>query len=430
MMYRISQITKRDIFKLLEDGIDITNELVDKKMIEPYFGQLDELEFLLRIYDVNSMPSFDSRFSNATDDIWQHTINNDDYPYGWVFEDERFQLKEGNDVIFLKFICEVFHPEVRFEKGYWKELLSEVNELLRSDGYELYSFKKISGRNVYNWRLYHPEDTIFIPFSQRNKKAIKQNHLMFKITRNARKQIYHIFKSYDYQNIKISETGWQSYIWISEEVFNEIKKFYTPKNYNKENQYVKTTNLKDFILFTSPYSVVDAIEFFYKYNDSKFEAEINAIFKLNDIPLKLDNNRVETITNSHITISSLNLIEEVGLKELIQVANRYYEKNNLQIAVEKLWDAFERLKTYYSPTLDKKKSAEKIIDDMSGDQEPFKKLFEKEFSELTSIGNDFRIRHHEVTKIDIEDDNQYEYFYKRCHSLITHALKYLDNRLT
>lgn len=114
---------------------------------------------------------------------------------------------------------------------------------------------------------------------------------------------------------------------------------------------------------------------------------------------------------------------------MLQEATRYYDKNNLQIAVEKLWDAFERLKTYYcSPTIDKKKSANKIVMDMSNNQQPFIDLFEKEFHELTLLGNNFRIRHHETTKTDIQDKRHYEYFYKRCLSLVSTAIQYLDGR--
>ena len=60
---------------------------------------------------------------------------------------------------------------------------------------------------------------------------------------------------------------------------------------------------------------------------------------------------------------------------------------------------------------------------MSGNQNSYHDLFEKEFYELTAIGNNFRIRHHETTKIDIEDSRHYEYFYKRCLSLISIALQ-------
>ncbi|MCJ7841683.1 hypothetical protein MUB24_12410 [Lederbergia sp. NSJ-179] len=298
---------------------------------------------------------------------------------------------------------------------------------MQHDGYEIYPAEKISNRDIYSWKLYQLENEIFIPFSQRNKKAIKQKQIVFKIKRETRNQIYQIFERYDYEDGKISETGWQYYVLVSEEVLQDIKRFYTPKCFNKENQYVETNVLKNFILSTSPYCVIDAIEFFDKYCNSDFTIEINAIFNLNDISLKLNNGKVESIVDSHLTKSSLASIGEAGLKELLQEANGYYEKGNLKIAVEKLWDAFERLKTYYAPTLDKKKSVGRIIDDMSGNKEPFIKMFDKEFQELTAIGNNFRIRHHGTTRVDIEDGRHYDYFYKRCLSLITTAIRYLDN---
>lgn len=393
-----------------------------------YYGRLEEIDFLSRLYDLNTMESNDLRYSNAHDDIWQHTVNNDDYPHCWVFEDERFNLKDGPDEVYLDFLCEIFHPEVRIEKGYWKEYLAEINSLLKHDGYEIYPAEKISNRNVYSWRFFKPESDIFIPYSQRNKKAIKQKKIRFSISREARKQIYQVLLDFDTSFWTTDETGWQYKNSISNEVYNDIKKFYTPMRYNKSDQYIEATDFEDFILYTSPYSVIDAIEFYNKYSENTFQAQINSILRLNDIPLKLDEDKVESDIGSHLTKVSINLIGEAGLKELLQDANSYYESGDLKVSVEKLWDAFERLKTYYSPTLDKKKSVNRIIDDMSGGKEPFKKMFAKEFYELTAIGNDFRIRHHETTKIDIDDERHYDYFYKRCLSLITTATQYLDNR--
>jgi AbiJ N-terminal domain 3 len=427
-MNRISEITKRDIFDLFRSGMDMEEIYGTEKVTYHYFGQMDELEFLRRLYDLESMPSFDYRFPNAEGDIWQHTINNDDYPYCWVFKDERFHLKDGKDEVYLRFICEIFHPAVRFERGHWMDFLNKINILLQNDGYELYPAEKISNRDVYSWRLYQADNGMFVPFSQRNKKLIKQKEIVLKINREARNQIYKILEKYDYRIRKISDTGWEYDVLVSDEILQDIKMFYTPKCFNENNKYVETDSLKDFVLSTLPYNVIDAIEFFEKYCKSDLVADINTIFSLNGISLKLINGKIESMVTSHITNSSLASIGEVGLKELLQEASRYYEKENLSIAVEKLWDAFERLKTYYSPTLDKKKSVNKITENMSGNIEPFKELFEKEFHELTRIGNNFRIRHHETTKVDIEDIRHYDYFYKRCLSLVTTAIRYLDNR--
>ncbi len=427
-MNSISEITKRDIFDLFKYGMDIPELWEMRRVQYNYFGRLEEIEFLKRLFDLKGMPSLDKRYRNAEEDIWQHTVNNDDYPFCWVFEDERFQLKNGSDEIYLKFICEIFHPTVRNENGYWKIFLDEVNKFLRNDGYEIYPAEKISNRDVYRWRIYDSaKNKLFIPFSLRNKKAIKEKRMPLSIKKNTRNQLFQLFEKYNDMYRKKGETGWDYVVTTYEEVIGDIRQFYIPKCYNEQGKYLETDNLKDFVFSSSPYCVIDAIEFFEKHNkNSDFETEVNEIFKLNEIPFKLNNGKVESTFNLQIKDNTLVPIQEAGLKELLQEAANYYDKGNLKIAVEKLWDAFERLKTYYSPTLDKKKSVSRIIGDMSGQKAHYKELFEKEFLELTQIGNNFRIRHHETTKTNIEDDRHYDYFYKRCLSLISVSVQYLE----
>ncbi|KAA6314745.1 hypothetical protein EZS27_034685 [termite gut metagenome] len=69
------------------------------------------------------MLSHDPKFENAKGDIWQHTINNNDWESDWIFRDDRFELFTGNDNVLLGFLCAVFHPENRDEKGFWKRIL-------------------------------------------------------------------------------------------------------------------------------------------------------------------------------------------------------------------------------------------------------------------------------------------------------------------
>lgn len=425
-MNRISEITKRDILDLFRNGKEIEEFFEAKKITYHYFGRLEEMEFLKRIYDLNKLPSKDSRYPDAEGDIWQHTVNNDDYTYCWVFEDDRFQLKTGSDEAYLNFICEIFHPAVRYEKGYWTEFFNEVNTLLKNDGYELYTAKKISNRDVYGWRIYNPQDErMFVPFSQRNAKDIRDKKITLSIKRPARNQIYQLLDRYNEIFQETTDTGWHYNISTSELVFRDIKQFYTPKCYNDQKQYVETSNIQDFIYNTRPYYVLDAIEFFEKYNHTKdFETQVNTLLQLNSILYKMENGM---LISSFDISSSITPVEEAGLSELLQEAIRYYSENQKKIAVEKLWDAFERLKTYFSPALDKKQSVKKIISLMSTNEPHFETMFESEFSKLTSIGNDFRIRHHETTKIDITDERHYEYFYKRCLSLISISIQYLNS---
>ena len=138
-MIKISEVTRRDIFDIFR--VDFVN----------YYGRLSEIDFLKRIYNLENMPSTDSRFENAEGDIWQHTINNDDWERDWVFSDSRFELLTSDEVL-LKFICEVFHPIVRNENFDWKKYQKMINSLLSQDGYELFEGETISGRVVYNWK--------------------------------------------------------------------------------------------------------------------------------------------------------------------------------------------------------------------------------------------------------------------------------------
>lgn len=431
-MKHITEITRRDIFNLFLCGMDKLIFLEYERINYVYYGRLSEIEFLKRIYDLSALPSYDNRFENAEGDIWQHTVNNDDFEDGWVFEDDRFELQNGEDEVLLNFLCAVFHPAVRDEKGYWKDFLDEINGLLRNDGYELYPESKISGRDVYGWRKYDPEEcSLFIPFSQRNKKDIAQKKINLSLKMPIRRQICTLFEKFSTVYRETDETGWQSDITTNELVFRDISQFYKPMCYDAHGNYIVTTNMEQFILHNSPFYVFDAIELYEKYNaESDFAAQVNALFNLNSVEFRLKQGQIESTFDVSIDKQDVSTISEKGLKDLIIEADSYYRTGNKQIAVEKMWDAFERLKTFYSPSLDKSASANKIIDDMSNFESNFKELYEAEFKALTSIGNNFRIRHHETTKVDITDTRQYEYLYKRCLALISVAIQYLERRTT
>lgn len=164
-----------------------------------------------------------------------------------------------------------------------------------------------------------------------------------------------------------------------------------------------------------------------------FRDEINAIFQRTGLLYTLTERMTveRVLEHSALTPEAETVIasvKEKGLKGLLEEAVTLFKQPDPAArndAVEKLWDAFERLKTYYT-ALDKKASATKIVEDMGQGQASFKQLFSDEFAALTKIGNDYRIRHHETSKIDIQDIRHYDYFFNRCLSLITTALQYLQ----
>ncbi|MNW60120.1 hypothetical protein D3C74_380790 [compost metagenome] len=49
-------------------------------------GKYELVDFVNRIWDLNSIPSTDSRFKTASGDIWQHMINNSDWDEVYLYE--------------------------------------------------------------------------------------------------------------------------------------------------------------------------------------------------------------------------------------------------------------------------------------------------------------------------------------------------------
>jgi hypothetical protein len=137
---RITEVTRMRLF----DTLRLQN--VD------WAGRLAESEFLKRIFDLDAMESFDSRFSTAEGDIYQHRVNNDDWELDWVFTDERFGLRRGPDSVLLRFLAETLHPVVRTDTEELRQLLELFNTLLARDGYSLVPVDSISGHPIYGGR--------------------------------------------------------------------------------------------------------------------------------------------------------------------------------------------------------------------------------------------------------------------------------------
>jgi hypothetical protein len=134
---RISQVTRRDIFDYLrtEGG--------------PWWGRMDEIAFLGRLYDLEELPSTDTRFRTASGDIHQHRVNNHDWDDDWVFHDRRFQLGSGPDEVLLGFLAQMVHPVVQRDAERSAEIVEDLNKLLAPDGWMLKEHKQMSGRPVY-----------------------------------------------------------------------------------------------------------------------------------------------------------------------------------------------------------------------------------------------------------------------------------------
>ena len=84
--------------------------------------------------------------------------------------------------------------------------------------------------------------------------------------------------------------------------------------------------------------------------------------------------------------------------------------------LEKLWDAFERIKTL-EPGNDKRVQTTALLDKAA--QAPrLRAYLENEMKELTAIGNNLQIRHFETTQEKLEHSEEVDYLFHRMFSFI------------
>ena len=127
------------------------------------------------------------------------------------------------------------------------------------------------------------------------------------------------------------------------------------------------------------------------------------------LPLVLGDELKQTVFRTgDITLN--NMLEECRVK--------FTDRNPLvrREALERLWDAWERLKSLADP-IDKKRSIKIILDALTSEQSVRERL-EKEAVELTAIGNSHLIRHSEITQVPVIDVDLVDYLFHRLFSLI------------
>lgn len=137
MNIKVTELTKRNIF----------DELINTEGLT-WYGRLDDVRFLNRLYKLKELPSNDSRYADMEGDINQHCLFNNDWDNWWITDDSRLSLYE-DDEKFLNFICEMIHPVVRNNEEETTKLLKLFNDNLAGDGVELIPFKYISGKPVF-----------------------------------------------------------------------------------------------------------------------------------------------------------------------------------------------------------------------------------------------------------------------------------------
>ena len=160
----------------------------------------------------------------------------------------------------------------------------------------------------------------------------------------------------------------------------------------------------------------------------EFRATLNRIFARNGVAFEmLSNGRIVRILPPVLGDDLKRMVFRTGdriLDNMLEESRtKFTDRNPLlrREGLERLWDAWERLKSLADPE-DKKKSI-KIILDATAEEVALRQRLEDEAKELTDIGNSHLIRHTELNQIPVIDVDHVDYLFHRLFAMIQLLLR-------
>ncbi|MDP1663011.1 MAG: hypothetical protein Q8L55_13930 [Phycisphaerales bacterium] len=171
----------------------------------------------------------------------------------------------------------------------------------------------------------------------------------------------------------------------------------------------------------------DHLNFDVAAGQKKFRADVGLLLQRNGIALRMtDKGLMERILDDPTGEAVRRAVFQSGDSALDQLLGEARMKfmdpppRVRQEALEKAWDAWERLKTVKD--VDKKRGATILLDACA--TEPSMRLaLEDEARTLTSLGNNFRIRHSETDKPEVADPEHVDYLFQRMFSMLLVILR-------
>jgi hypothetical protein len=94
------------------------------------------------------MPSQNSRFETAEGDIWQHTVNNNDYDESELLY-RRLRINDIPDEQFARFLEACVNPLATRDPKRIEKVVALFNGYLKNDGFIIQAAGQISGRTIY-----------------------------------------------------------------------------------------------------------------------------------------------------------------------------------------------------------------------------------------------------------------------------------------
>ncbi|GGI20488.1 AbiJ-NTD4 domain-containing protein [Oxalicibacterium faecigallinarum] len=160
----------------------------------------------------------------------------------------------------------------------------------------------------------------------------------------------------------------------------------------------------------------------------EFRVTVNRIFARNGVAFEmLPNGRIERVLPPVLGEELKKTLFNTGDRTLDNMLDecraKFSDRNPLvrREALERLWDAWERLKSLADPS-DKKRSIKIVLDAVTS-VPSLRERLETEAIELNSIGNSHLIRHSEISQVPVIDVDQVDYLFHRLFAMIQLMLR-------
>jgi len=168
----------------------------------------------------------------------------------------------------------------------------------------------------------------------------------------------------------------------------------------------------------------------------EFREELNDTFKQQELNFVLQEDGKIIRRDSPLFEKQCSIKFNKDDSELNKILNSAYTKfksvdvSEKKIAVEKLWDAFNHIKSYEIPEPKKtKQSIDKLLNNLFQNKPKLKDFVNTEMSALSKLGNnDLNIRHSEVYLELLNDSNHIDYLFYRMSATIHLLLTGLNRK--
>jgi hypothetical protein len=171
----------------------------------------------------------------------------------------------------------------------------------------------------------------------------------------------------------------------------------------------------------------DHFQFDVPAGQAKFRADVNLLLQRNAIALRMtDEGLMERILDDPTGEAVRRAVFQTGdsgLDQLLEEARTKFMDPSPRVrqeALERAWDAWERLKTVKDP--DKKRGVTAMLDACASEP-AMRSALEDEAKALTSLGNNLRIRHFETNKPEVAESDHVDYLFQRMFAMLLVILR-------